>query len=262
MERLEVESALRLAVQQHELRLLYQPIIDLDQRRVIGAEALVRWEHPQRGLLLPGEFISVAEETGLIVPIGEWVLREACRQVDEWQGLQLAEPFRISVNISPRQLVQPDLLDVVADALPLRAAEGSLCLEITESMLVSDGQAGVSTLHALRTLGVHIAVDDFGTGYSSLAYLSQFPVDHLKIDRSFIDRLHTNKQDHAIVRGVIGLAHALELDVVAEGVETERQLRELERLHCDSAQGFLLGRPVEPSVIREMLVGGLAPTLR
>jgi diguanylate cyclase (GGDEF)-like protein len=251
MARLETEEALRLAVPEGQLRLHYQPIYDISGDSLVGAEALVRWQHPQRGLLLPGEFVPLAEETGLIVPIGEWVVREASRQVQQWYADGVAAPFRISVNLSPRQLDQPELLDVVADVLPGGVAEGALCLEITESMLVRDSEAGVSALHALRTLGVAISVDDFGTGYSSLAYLSRFPVDHLKIDRTFVSRLTTSRQDRAIVSGVIRLAHALGLAVVAEGVEESAQLTELQRLGCDSAQGFLLGRPVEPAVLAE-----------
>jgi diguanylate cyclase (GGDEF)-like protein/PAS domain S-box-containing protein len=255
VDRLDVESALRHALDRHELRVAYQPEISLRSGRIIGVEALVRWEHPQRGLLAPGEFIGVAEETGLIVPIGTWILDRSCRQVQRWQAAHPElPPLTAAVNLSGRQLSHPDLIEDVATVLAETGIEpGCVVLEITESVLMEDVESSRSTLDALKALGVRIVVDDFGTGYSSLAYLRRFPVDMLKIDQSFISGLGDDPSDTAIVAAVVSLAHTLGLEAVAEGVETEQQLAELRRLDCDHAQGYLMAKPLYPDDLSELL---------
>jgi diguanylate cyclase (GGDEF)-like protein len=244
IDRLELERCLRSALTSGELRLEYQPIVSFGDWRVSAAEALVRWEHPERGLVLPTEFVPVAEESGLILPLGRWVLVEACRQLAAWRAAGRTE-LRVTVNLSARQFSDPDLTAVVAEALARAGLPGdALWLEITESVLMEEVEAAADTLLALKRLGVHLSVDDFGTGYSSLSYLKQFPVDVLKIDRSFIDGLGTDPEDGAIVLAIVSLARALRLEVVAEGVEHLHQLEALQRLGCNAVQGFLLARPV------------------
>ena len=254
-ERLETEASLRRAIQRWEFSLHYQPTIDIASGRVVSVEALIRWHHPERGLVAPSEFVHLAEETGLIVPIGGWALGEACQQMAYWrrQYPELAD-MRVNVNLSARQFGDPHLVPSVAavlreSGLPPEA----LWLEITESVLMDEAQCTVETLNELRNLGVHLAIDDFGTGYSSLSYLKRFPVDVLKIDRSFVDGLASDGEDQAIVTAVISMAHALGLSVVAEGVECELQLAELRRLGCDGAQGYLLGRPAPAPDTLEVL---------
>jgi EAL domain-containing protein (putative c-di-GMP-specific phosphodiesterase class I) len=246
--RLETEHALRRAMQQGELRLHYQPIVALATGEVVACEALLRWQHPERGLVPPVEFISVAEDTGMIVPIGAWVLDEACRQLAAWRADEATcGSLRMSVNLSARQFGDPGLVGTVAGALARAEIEpGDLWLEITESVLMEEADATVETLRALKRLGVRIAVDDFGTGYSSLSYLKRFPVDELKIDRSFVDGLGHDSEDQAIATAVVGLGRALGLGVLAEGVETQAQLNEVRRLGCNSVQGYFLGRPQAP----------------
>jgi diguanylate cyclase (GGDEF)-like protein/PAS domain S-box-containing protein len=241
--RLETENALHRAIERDELRIYYQPIVELGGGTCSGAEALVRWQHPERGLVAPDSFIDLAEETGLIVPIGDWVLQEACRQLMEWRdGGVVPSDFSIAVNLSARQLAHPDLVARVAGALERTGVPPELiCLEITESVLMAENT--IETVVALRNLGVRLSIDDFGTGYSSLGYLRRFPVDSVKVDRSFVDGLGAKAEDSAIVAAVIGLGHALGLSVVAEGVEAELQLAELVRLGCDRAQGFWFARP-------------------
>ena len=243
MDRLEMERSLRTAIGAGELRLDYQPIVAFDGWEVIAAEALVRWDHPERGTVEPAEFIPLAEESGLILPLGRWVLGEACRQVADWRAAGRPN-LRVTVNLSARQFADPDLIDAVAEALArAQLPPDALWLEITESVLMEEVKATADTLLALKRLGVHLAVDDFGTGYSSLSYLKRFPVDMLKIDRSFIDGLGTDPEDGAIVLAIVSLAQALRLGVVAEGVEYFHQLEVLHRLGCDAVQGFLLARP-------------------
>jgi predicted signal transduction protein with EAL and GGDEF domain len=235
--RLELETALRRALERGELRVHYQPALDVARREVVGSEALVRWEHPERGLLAPAEFLPLAEETGLIVPLGAWVLREACRTAAGWP-----EEREVAVNLTARQIAQPDVVAVVAGALAEAGLEPArLCLELTESAVLGAGAA--ETLRALKALGVKLAIDDFGTGWSSLGHLRSFPLDVVKLDRSFVAGLGTAPRDDAIAEAVISLAHALGLSTVAEGVETEGQRAVLERLGCDTAQGYLFGRP-------------------
>jgi diguanylate cyclase (GGDEF)-like protein len=243
IDRLEMERSLRAAIGAGELRLDYQPIVAFDSWEVIAAEALVRWDHPERGPVDPAEFIPLAEESGLILPLGRWVLGEACRQLADWRAAGRSK-LRVTVNLSARQFADPDLIAVVAEALArAQLPPDALWLEITESVLMEEVKATADTLLALKRLGVHLAVDDFGTGYSSLSYLKRFPVDMLKIDRSFIDGLGTDPEDGAIVLAIVSLAQALRLGVVAEGVEYFHQLEALHRLGCDAVQGFLLASP-------------------
>jgi diguanylate cyclase (GGDEF)-like protein len=244
--RLETENDLRTAIDEGQLRVYYQPVVELPDTRVIGVEALVRWEHPHRGLVLPSDFIPLAEESGLILPIGALVLREACGQVAMWNGAHRRRAaLSASVNLSAHQLVFPGLAEVVAQALADSALDPKLlCLEITETVLMEEAASSRAALDSLKELGVQLAVDDFGTGYSSLLYLRRFPVDVLKVDRSFVSGLGQSPADTAIVAGVVGLAHALGLVPVAEGVETPEQAARLVELGCSLAQGYLWSRPL------------------
>lgn len=259
--RLEIERELRLAIDGEQLTLHYQPIVALASGEVVGAEALVRWQHPERGLLQPGEFIPVAEDSGLIEPIGRWVQDRACAQTLQWHDARPdARPIDISVNLSARQVIHRDLPSIVAESLAQSGLEPMhLHLEITESVLVEESAAVTENLQALSDLGVTLVLDDFGTGYSSLAYLHRFPLDTLKIDRSFVDALGVEQERTAIVEAVIGMARALGLDIVAEGVETPEQLSELRRLGCDFAQGYLFSRPVAAGLLARMLAEKAAP---
>ena len=252
-DRLSLENRLRKALQNDELLLHYQPIVDLRNGRVRGAEALLRWQHPERGLLPPAEFISLAEVSGLISPIGRWVLETACKQARDWQILGNPR-FTVSVNLSPRQFLQTDLVSQVEEALSSSGLDaGSLDLEITESNAMENAEVTVNTLWELRRLGVGISMDDFGTGYSSLNYLKRFPIDRVKLDRSFVRDVVTNPEDAAIVRAVISMAHTLRLVVAAEGVENEDQLAFLRDHRCDEMQGFLFSPPVEPLEFQKLL---------
>jgi diguanylate cyclase (GGDEF)-like protein/PAS domain S-box-containing protein len=235
-------NELHRALERGELRLHYQPIMNLETGNVSGFEALLRWEHPQRGLVGPDDFVGLAEETGLVVPIGSWALEEACRQAAMWHTA--GSDLSISVNLSPRQLAEPGLPDDVARVLHATGINPeSLWLEITENTLMRDAETAVRTLGSLRALGVRLAVDDFGTGYSSMSYLKRFPVQALKVDRTFVDGLGREPEDTVICTAVVSLAHALGLRAVAEGVETPEQLAELRTLGCELAQGFLFGKP-------------------
>lgn len=263
-ERLRAEADLRRAVERGELRVHYQPQVDLASGRPVGVEALVRWAHPERGLVPPGEFVPVAEETGLIVAIGEWVLRQACRQARAWEDRTGDHSLRMAVNLSARQLADDGLRDVVAEALADSGlAPDRLCLEITESAVSEDPLAARQALIALRRLGVRLAIDDFGVGFSSLGQIRQLPaVDVLKIDRSFIGGLGRNREDAAIVASVISLADALGLTTVGEGVETSDHARELRALGCEQAQGFYFGRPAPPDAAGKLLAAGALGELR
>ena len=262
LRRLRLENELRRALERGEFKVYYQPIVTIEDGRIVAAEALVRWEHPQRGLLLPEEFLSVAEDTGLIEQIGEGVLREACHQMRAWQqrypGLP---PMTVSVNLSPGQLFRPEL---VAEILAETGIEpGSLQLEITEGVLMNNGVPSASnTLRSLKDLNIRLAVDDFGMGYSSLSYLKRFPVDFLKIDRSFIAGLGQDidgaSKDRQIVSAMIDLTHALGLEAVAEGVETAKQLAQLRDMECDLAQGNFFSEPRPSEALSVLLEGGLA----
>ncbi len=241
-ERLSTETALRRAVERGELRLLYQPVVRLSDGAVTGVEALARWHHPERGIVSPADFVPLAEETGLILPIGRWVLEEACREAARWRTA--GHELTVSVNISACQLAAPELPDAVAAALSRGGAEPHLvCLEVTESVLMEDAPSMTQMLEQLKQLGVCLAVDDFGTGYSSLSYLHRFPVDILKIDRSFVEGLGSHQPSSPIVEAIVAMARALGLGTVAEGVETEDQLSALLALGAAEAQGFLFARP-------------------
>jgi diguanylate cyclase (GGDEF)-like protein/PAS domain S-box-containing protein len=254
-ERLALESSMRRSVERNELRVHYQPIVKLDDETVVGFEALVRWEHPQRGLIPPSDFIPIAEETGMIVPIGAWVLEEACRQVQQWQEERCdGRALLLSVNVSARQFQAPDLVGTVASVLERTGFNPtSLKLELTESMMMHDVERTILRLHELKKLSVQLAIDDFGTGYSSLAYLRQFPITVLKIDRTFVKRLGMDPQDDAIVRSIVTLSRDLGMEVVAEGIETVEQLATLRALDCDYGQGYHFSRPL-PSAQAEALV--------
>jgi diguanylate cyclase (GGDEF)-like protein/PAS domain S-box-containing protein len=249
--RVHTENALRGALEHDELRVFYQPIFELRDLRPVGVEALVRWQHPTRGLLPPGEFIGVAEDSGLIVALGAWVLAEACRQVVEWnRGLPDGETIGLSVNLSARQLAEPGLVETVRSTLQTAGLDPTsvdVWLEVTETLVVRDPETAAARLSELRALGVRLAVDDFGTGYSSLSYLRRFPVSALKVDRAFVAGLGQSDEDEAIVIAMVRLAHALGIEVVAEGVETDLQLRRLQDIGCDYAQGYLLQVPLPAS---------------
>ncbi len=254
-ERLDLETDLRRAIERDELRLEYQPLVDLATDRVVGIEALVRWQHPARGLVPPLAFIPLAEETGLIVPIGRWVLETACRQARSWQlEVPGREALQVSVNLSAKQFAQPDLAELVAGILADTGLEPtSLELEITESVLMDESEAGIRALRALRELGVRLVLDDFGTGYSSLSYLKHLPLDTIKIDRSFVVELTGDDANLPIVHAVISLAHGLGIEVVAEGIETAEQLGWLRQLACDRGQGFYFARPLPAERVTELL---------
>lgn len=244
--RLELGNDLRRALERNELALRYQPQVDIVSGRVVGAEALVRWQHADRGAIPPGEFVPLAEENGLIVPIGEWVLRMACAQAVAWrrQGLPA---HTMAVNLSARQFQSRDLLSIVENVLAETGFSPSdLELEVTESVAMRDVEFTIATLGKLKEIGVRLAIDDFGTGYSSLNYLKQFPIDKLKVDQSFVRNLTTDPSDMAIVKAIIALAHSLQLRVIAEGVETEAQLRLLHGYGCHEVQGYLISQPLVP----------------
>jgi diguanylate cyclase (GGDEF)-like protein/PAS domain S-box-containing protein len=246
MELLQLETDLRRAIQRREFFLHYQPIVSLETGKVASFEALVRWRHPERGLVMPGEFITVAEETGLIIPLGQWVLGEACRQMREWQKhYMIDEDVTVSVNLSSRQFSQADLTEQVASVLRETGLPApSLKLEITESMVMENIDTAIGMLTQLRNLGVGISIDDFGTGYSSLSYLHRFPIDTLKIDRSFVTQMTDNTENAEIVRTIVTLARSLGMNVIAEGVETAAQLTQLRDLGCDFGQGYLFSKAV------------------
>jgi diguanylate cyclase (GGDEF)-like protein/PAS domain S-box-containing protein len=258
LRRLEVERELRHALEREELELHYQPVVSLANGEIGGLEALVRWRHPERGMLDPGEFVSIAEDSGLIEPIGRWVQETACRQALEWHELRPDQrPLDVAVNLSARQVAHRDLAASVAEILERTGLDPvNLRLEITESVLVEESASATATLEALSKIGVRLVLDDFGTGYSSLAYLNRFPFDALKIDRSFVDGLGVEQERTAIVEAVIGMARALSLDVIAEGVENEAQLSELRRLGCDFAQGHLFSRPLTAEKVTRLLREG------
>ncbi|HEX2272776.1 MAG TPA: EAL domain-containing protein [Acidimicrobiales bacterium] len=251
----ETVNALRRGTERGEMVVHYQPQVDLGGERVVGVEALVRWNHPQRGLLTPGEFISLAEETGIIVPLGARVLSAACHQAVVWEQREdLPEKLCLSVNLAARQLLANDLCGLIDDVLRTSGLDASqLCLEITESVLLDDTEASARALGDLKALGVRVAVDDFGTGFSALSYLKRFPVDVLKIDRSFVVGLGRSREDRAIVASVVDLAHAFGLTTVAEGVETPEQLAELRALGCELAQGYLWSRPMPADAAAEWM---------
>jgi len=252
--RLLLESDLRRAVERDELMLHYQPIVRLLTNELVGAEALVRWEHPTRGLIPPSDFIDLAEETGLIVPLGYWVLETACREAARWHRQNATADWKVSINLSARQLRDPDLFDrldriLTAHELPTRSVQ----LELTEQALIDDTSQIRERLLAIKSLGIVIAIDDFGTGYSSLDYLSRLPVDALKIDASFVQALGKAPHASAILEAVIGLGRALDLTVTAEGVETAEQADRVLAAGCTFGQGYLFSPPIPAEEIAELL---------
>jgi diguanylate cyclase (GGDEF)-like protein/PAS domain S-box-containing protein len=255
LERHELRSDLETAVEGGELVVFYQPIVELSSGRVTSLEALVRWQHPTRGLLLPDRFIDIAEETGAIVPLGRWVLEEACKQTRAWQRELPGSPISISVNLSPRQVKEPGLVDDVAHALEMSGlAPEYLVLEITENVLLEQGEEVGAALRSLKERGVRIAIDDFGTGYSNLGYLRELPIDILKISKPFVDGVGKNDPEgSALARSIIKLGDNLKLQTVAEGIELEGQLSDLQKLGCDCGQGFFLARPVTSLSVAGMM---------
>jgi EAL domain-containing protein (putative c-di-GMP-specific phosphodiesterase class I) len=252
---LQLETDLRHAIERQEFELHYQPIVLLKNQKVVGFEALVRWRHPQRGLVVPGTFIPAAEDTGLIVPLGWWVLQEACRQMQVWQQ-QFAPnpPLTISVNLAGKQITQPDAAERVQQILQATGLNpSSLKLEITESSLMEQAESTIAMLQQLKTLGVQLAIDDFGTGYSSLSYLYRFPIDTLKIDRSFITGMDVELEKLELVRTIATLAWNLSMNVVAEGIETQQQLSHLKALGCEYGQGYLFSKPVDASATEQLI---------
>lgn len=252
---LALENNLHKALDKQEFRVYYQPRIDIRTRNVVGFEALIRWQHPQKGIIPPSEFIPMAEESGLIIPIGEWVLNEACKQNKAWQAAGFA-PIFISVNLSGKQFKQQNLINVIDHAMSdVRLDPKYLELEITES-IIQDTKSTAGILRELRNLGLKIAVDDFGTGYSSLSYLRRFPLDTLKIDRSFVKDIAKDPDSEAIVKAIIAMAHCLKLRVIAEGVETEEQLKFLSDEGCDEFQGYLISPPLPADEVVRFLAKG------
>jgi diguanylate cyclase (GGDEF)-like protein len=252
--RLALETSLRQAIENGELLLHYQPRVEVDSLRITGVEALIRWQNPLLGLVSPADFIPLAEETGLILPIGDWVLREACRQNKAWQEKGFAT-MRVSVNISALQLQRQDLAESVIQILEeTQLAPEFLELELTESSIMSNAKSTIDVLTKLQSMGVMISIDDFGTGFSSLSYLKRLPIDALKIDQSFVRDVSTDQDDAALVMAIITLAHNLRLRVVAEGVETEEQWNFLHLLKCDEIQGFLFSKPLPPDALERLLV--------
>lgn len=248
LERLDLEANLRRAVERREFKVYYQPQMELSTGRLAGWEALVRWRHPEQGLLPPSAFLSIAEETGLITEIGNLVLEEACRQAKEWQERHptAGTALKVSVNISARQFQRSDQLvrDVARVLEETELDPCCLVLEITESMIMGDADYNANTLERLKDLGLAVAVDDFGTGYSNLAYLKRFPVDILKVDKSFVDGLGESSEDTAIVEAMLSIAHALDLSTIAEGIENTEQLDRLEALGCKLGQGYYFSEPL------------------
>lgn len=252
-EKMLLEGQLRGAIERNELILYYQPKIDFNSSQPSGIEALLRWQHPEWGLVAPDRFIPLAEESGLIVPIGEWALRTACRQLQLWKDAGQA-PLRVAVNLSARQLMETDFVDTVQQALAdTGLAPRQLELELTESMLLEHSERNLSTFTALKEMGITLSVDDFGTGYSCLSQLKRFPVDFLKIDRSFVSQLTSDPDMAAIAEAITTMAHTLHLKVVAEGVETEEQHHMLLRHGCDEGQGYLFGRPLPAEQVLQTL---------
>ena len=251
----------------NEFRVHYQPIVSVASGLITGCEALLRWQHPERGLLRPNEFIPVAEETGVIIPISEWILRATCQQVKDWQN-QGFPPVRVCVNVSPRQLREPNFFDVVSEVLADTGLDPWLLqLELTENSLIDNADETIKPLVKLYTKGVKISLDDFGTGYSSMMHLRRFPISALKIDKCFVREITTNEGDAAITTGLILLAHSLELKVIVEGVETPEQLKFLQGRNCDEVQGHVISPPVEIEAFaellhrRELLLRRLEPSL-
>ena len=258
LERLQLETDLRHALERDEFRLVYQPVVSLRTGRIVGAEALLRWQHPERGIVPPSDFIPLAEDTGLIVPIGEWVLREACRQVQHWPAPgHGAPPLTLAVNLSIKQFAKPGLDERLAEVLAdTGLASHRLALEVTESIVIDQPEATTQLLTSLKRLGVKVHMDDFGTGYSSLSYLHQLPLDGLKVDRAFVSRMDHDERSRQLVHTVLQLARSIGLAAVAEGVTTPAQLAELRRLDCEFGQGYLFSIPLDPGAMEALIRAG------
>jgi diguanylate cyclase (GGDEF)-like protein len=252
----QLETDLRLALEHQEFVLYYQPIVSLETSRLVGFEALVRWQHPQTGLISPGEFVAIAEDTGLIIPIGEWVLQEACQQLRTWQlTFPLAASLHISVNLSSKQIKQFDFVDKLGRILADTGLNGEhLRLELTETMLMDRGEKTIELLTQIKQQQVQLSIDDFGTGYSSLSYLHRFPVDTLKIDRSFVSLINAEGSNCEIVKTIITLAHSLGMKAIAEGVETPHQITHLSNLGCEAAQGYFFAKPLNRPLAESLIV--------
>jgi EAL domain-containing protein (putative c-di-GMP-specific phosphodiesterase class I) len=255
MARLAMEAELRRALERQEFVIQYQPIVKLESGEIIGAEALVRWRHPTRGMIPPMQFIPLAEETGLIVPLGSWVLRQACQQLADWQRRRGGgAPFVMNVNLSSRQLMRESIVDEVAAAVDESGIRASwLVLEVTETVLMADPVVAATALGHIRDLGVRVALDNFGSGYSSLSHLRRFPIDIVKIDKSFVDDVATDGVESAIARSIIDLGRAMKIETVAEGIEGDEQARVLHTLGCEFGQGYYFARPLDPSAWVDML---------
>jgi len=252
--RLELERRLRRAVEREEFLLYYQPEVDIKTGEVIGMEALLRWQNPELGIISPSEFIPVAEDTGLIIPIGEWVLHAACRQNKAWQSMGL-KPLVIAVNISMRQFKQTNFLGNIMKVLDETGLSPEfLELELTESIIMEDAESVIGILNKLKAIGVRLAIDDFGTGYSSLEYLKRMPIDKIKIAQSFVRSITTDENDMALATTIIRIGHSMKMSVIAEGVETIEQFKLLRSLHCDMIQGYLIARPAPEAGI-ELFLG-------
>ena len=259
-DRLDLEGELRTAIAERQFLVYYQPVVALDNRRVVEVEALVRWQHPQRGLVAPGEFIPLAEENGLILPIGWWVLEEACRQGALWTAPAVDSALTISVNLSPRMFRHHDMPGRITAILARTGLPATrLRLEITEGVMIDDRQHAAVTLRTLKELGVQLAIDDFGTGYSSLAYLQEFPVDVIKIDRRFVATMAESRESSAIVRSIVALAKSLDMETTGEGIETADQLAQLREIGSDLGQGFLFSRPVPAAELDGLLAERTLP---
>jgi predicted signal transduction protein with EAL and GGDEF domain len=260
-ERLRLETDLARALEREEFVVFYQPIVSLATRRIDGLEALVRWRHPKLGLLAPSRFIGIAEETGLVVPLGRWVMREACRQMREWdERLPGADRLAVSVNITAREFSDPFFVDDVAAMLDEMGLEPSrLKIEILETTLLESSEEVVDALRRLRELGVSLVLDDFGTGYSALSYLQNFPLHTIKVDRAFVQRMGTDQDSHELVRALVSMASTLAMDVTAEGIETADQLDRLTALDCRRGQGFFFSRPLDAAAVERWLVSAETP---
>ncbi len=257
-QRLNLETELRRAIEREEFMLYYQPKVDMDSAKIVGAEALLRWQSPERGLVTPGDFIPLLEETGLILPVGEWVLRAASKQARTWITAGLPD-VHIAVNLSTLQFRQPDFAGMVLGILTengLDPALGAIELELTESLLMSNAEGAIDTLNKLHEAGIRFSIDDFGTGYSSLSYLKRFSISSLKIDQSFVHELSSDRDDEAIVAAIIALGHSLGLSIIAEGVETTAQLAKLRKMGCNEIQGYLFSRPVSAAAMTDLLQSG------
>src|SRR6185503_1109844 len=255
VERLELEDDLRIAIENKEFTIHYQPIVDLGSRAMLGMEALVRWNHPRYGMLAPMKFIPLAEETNLIVPLGDWILKEACRQTKEWcDRFANGSDISLTVNISIRQFQQKELGEIVSQALESSGLKPSnLILEITESFMMQETESTIAKLHELKRIGIRLAIDDFGTGYSSLSYLQRFPIDILKIDKSFVDKIGNGKEGRAVARAIIMMGDSLNLKTIAEGIERPEQISALQNLGCEAGQGFDFARPLTADAMEEFL---------